>query len=187
MRALIALSIVAAAACAPALAVADDDIAVAVSRRGSIVVVDVQMRVPVSAREAWAVLTDYEHMARFVSNLKSSAVLRRDGANLEVEQIGEARRGPFAYTFETVRSIELVPYREIRSKLLRGPFNSYAFTTRIVDGGDSVVVVNHGEYEPTTWVPPVLGPAMIETETRRQYGELRDEMLRRKRLAVGNK
>jgi hypothetical protein len=157
------------------------DILVNVDRRGPLIVVDVQAPIAASASEAWSVLTDYEHMAAFVSNLKSSAVLQRDGHTLTVEQIGEAKRGPIKYPFQTVRKIELTPTREIRSTLVSGAFKSYFFSTRIVDNGASVVVFNHGEYEPTTWVPPIIGPALIETETRKQFGELRDEVMRRKR------
>jgi len=29
------------------------------------------------------------------------------------------------------------------------------------------------------WVPPYIGPAVIEAETRKQFGEVRTEMLRR--------
>jgi len=31
------------------------------------------------------------------------------------------------------------------------------------------------------WVPPVIGPVLIEDETRKQYGEIRDEIIRRSR------
>ena len=173
-----------ALAAAHAAAAADEDIAVSVAKRGPMIVIDVEMPVQASGRDVWAVLTDYEHMAAFVSNLTSSAVLSRKGNRLEVEQIGEARRGPLAYPFETVRAIELVPFTEIRSTLIRGAFTSYAFTTRIVDNGASATVLNHGEYEPTTWVPPLVGPAMIESETRNQYAQIRNEIMRRKAVAT---
>jgi hypothetical protein len=185
-RLLILLPIAALALAARAQAPADDDIAVSVEKRGGKIIVDVRMSVAAAASDAWNVLTDYDNMARFVSNLKSSAVLRRDGNRLEVEQIGEARRGPLRFTFETVRAVELVPQSEIRSTLIRGPFHSYNFVTRVAGDGSSAIVENRGEYEPTTWVPPVLGPAMIETETRSQYGELRREMLRRRQAAAAS-
>jgi hypothetical protein len=36
------------------------------------------------------------------------------------------------------------------------------------------------------WVPPLIGPAMIEAETRKQFGEIRTEILRRsERRAAG--
>jgi hypothetical protein len=32
---------------------------------------------------------------------------------------------------------------------------------------------------PKVWVPPAIGPAMIEAETQKQFGEFRAEILRR--------
>lgn len=161
----------------------NDDIAVHIQKHGPTIVVDVEMQVSATPADAWAVFTDYEHMADFVSNLKVSEVTSRQGNRLEVRQAGEARKGPLTFTFETVRAVELIPVHEIRSTLVRGDFKSYEFTTQIEKRGETVVIANHGEYIPTRWVPPVIGPALIESETRKQYGELRDEILRRKRAA----
>jgi hypothetical protein len=64
--------------------------------------------------------------------------------------------------------------------LISGDMKASAFTTRIVsDGGGVTRVVNHGEFVPTMWVPPVIGTAFLESETRRQFHELRTEIMRR--------
>jgi len=89
-------------------------------------------------------------------------------------------KGPISVAFETVREVELVPYREIRSRLISGDMKSSEFTTRISSEGSRTRVVNQGQYLPKIWVPPVVGPAFIEAETRKQFGELRTEVLRRK-------
>lgn len=155
-------------------------VAVTVRKLGDQVIVDVSARVQAKAEVVWATLTDYEHMATFLSALKSSEVLRRQGNELEVAQSGESRRGFLHFSFSTVRAVELLGEREIRSHLIRGDFKSYEFTTRILpDAGGAVTIVHHGEYVPTTWVPPVVGPALIESETRKQYAELIAEILRR--------
>ncbi len=146
----------------------DEGIEVNVDRRGAKIIVDMQFSIAATPLEAWPVRTDYEHIAAFVSNLKSSVVLRRNDNTLEVEQSGEAKRGLLAYPFETVRAVELVPFEEIRSTLVKGKFKSYSFTAGIVDDGTAVSVIKHGEYEATTWVPPIVGPALIEAETRKQ-------------------
>jgi hypothetical protein len=39
--------------------------------------------------------------------------------------------------------------------------------------------VNHGEFITDVWVPPVIGPGFIQAETRKQYDEMRREILRR--------
>ena len=76
-----------------------------------------------------------------------------------------------------------MPLQEIRSKMISGDMKSSEFTTRISSEGTRTRVVNKGQYLPKVWVPPVVGPAFIEAETRKQFQELRLEMLRRKAAA----
>ena len=157
-----------------------EPIEVAVHTQGERVIVDVTAHVAARREVAWDVLTDYDHMADFVSNLKASVVLSRNDNRLQVEQSGEAKRGFLRFAFSTVRSVELIADREIRSHLVRGDFKSYEFTTGLVgDASGPTTIVHHGEYVPTRWVPPVIGPTLIETETRKQYAELIAEMLKR--------
>ena len=158
----------------------DADIAVHAVKNGASIVVDVDFRVNATAIETWNVMTDYDNMARFVTNLESSAILSRDRDRLVVAQKGKASRGPFMFAFENVREIVLTPYTEIRSRLISGNLEASVFTTRVLDHGASAQVVNHGEFIPKVWVPPIIGPAVIEAETRKQFQELRAEILRRK-------
>ena len=162
----------------------DADIAVHVVKNGASIVVDVDLRVNATAIETWNVMTDYDNMARFVTNLESSAILSRDRDRLVVAQNGKASRGPFTFAFENVREIVLTPYTEIRSHLISGNLKASEFTTRVLDHGASAQVVYHGEFIPKVWVPPIVGPAVIEAETRKQFQELRAEILRRKARAA---
>jgi hypothetical protein len=64
--------------------------------------------------------------------------------------------------------------------LISGDMKASAFTTRILsDGAGGTRVVNHGEFVPTMWVPPVVGTAFLEAQTRKQFNELRAEIMRR--------
>ncbi|KQU78605.1 hypothetical protein ASE08_03170 [Rhizobacter sp. Root16D2] len=153
--------------------------------QGDKVVLDVSASVAAEREQVWAVLTDYEHMAGFVSNLKSSAVIGHDNNALQVEQSGEARHGLLHFAFHSVRSVELVAPQEIRSHLVSGDFKSYEATTRlIVEDGGRTRIAFHGEYVPNRWVPPGIGPSLIRSETGKQYDELIAEIRRRKNAAV---
>jgi hypothetical protein len=55
-------------------------------------------------------------------------------------------------------------------------------TTHLIPESTGTRIVSHGEFIPDTWVPPGIGPIFIEAETRKQFSEMRDEMMRRKRL-----
>jgi hypothetical protein len=178
----LAIALLTAAASA-AVAPDDGDIAAAVHRQGREVVIDVDMRVDATPQEAWEVLTDYDHMSRFVPDLVSSRILRRDGDWIEVAQQARFHFGPFAIEAENVRAIELVPPREIRSRLISGDMLSSTFVTRIAPDGTATRITNHGEFIPNRWLPPFVGPAIVQAQTRKQFAELRAEILRRKHAA----
>jgi len=163
-----------------ALPANDADIDVHVLQNGNRITVDVNMPVQATAMETWKVVTDYDNMAKFVSNLQASRIVEQIDNRLVVMQKGKASRGPLSFSFENVREILLAPPTEIRSRLISGDLESSEFITRVVDHGDSAQIVNHGEFIPKVWVPPIVGPAVIEAETRKQFRELRDEIMRRK-------
>jgi ribosome-associated toxin RatA of RatAB toxin-antitoxin module len=155
------------------------DPTVHVKRHGETVVIDVDMPVAVAPTVAWAVLSDYDRMATFLSNLTSSKVVERRGDVLHVSQSGRSKVAFMTFSFAAIRAVELVPMREIRSSLISGDFKSYVSTTRLIDLPHGVRVVHHGEYVPKAWLPPIVGVAVIESETRKQFAEFAVEMLKR--------
>jgi uncharacterized membrane protein len=178
--------LVAGAVLAVALALAEDparaeDMTVHAERKGGHVVVDVQARVPAPPAVVWAVLTDYEHMPEFLGAITASTVRLRNGSHWEVAQTIQTRFGFLRFSASSVRAVDLVPLREIRSTLIEGDFVDFSGTTRLVEDAGGVTIVNHTEYTPKAWLPPVVGTAVIESETRRQYEQLVAEMLRRAR------
>ena len=157
------------------------DIIVRVQKDGSTISVEVDCPISAPRAVAWEVLTDYDNMAKFISNLEQSVVRIRTGNRLLVYQKGKASRGPLTFPFENVRDIEVVPEQEIRSRMVSGDALPAEFTTRIEERGTKLHIVHTGKYTPKTWVPPLVGPMLIEDETRKQYGEIRDEIMRRSR------
>ena len=166
---------------APAAAGATDDIVVRASQSGGTVAISVECPVSAPRDVVWDVLTDYDGMAAFISNLEQSVVRLRYGNRLQVFQKGAARRGPLAFPFESLRDVELSPQTQIRSTMVSGDTMPASFTTRIEGTEPALRIVHRGTYTPNLWVPPVIGPALIEMETRKQYGEIRAEILRRAR------
>ncbi|MFO1412879.1 MAG: SRPBCC family protein [Burkholderiales bacterium] len=161
------------------------DIAVHVEKDGGSVRVQVDCPVRAPAAVAWDVLTDYDNMAKFVTNLTQSSVRMRMGNRAQVHQKGKASRGPLSIAFENVREIEFTPQTEIRSRIVSGEPMPAEFVTRIEERDGQVHVVHHGHYTPSVWVPPGIGPAIIESETRKQYAEIRAEIERRTSSAKG--
>ena len=161
-----------------------DDIGVTVRKDGDAVLVSVDCPVRASRAIVWEVLTDYDHMAGFVTNLKASEVRAREGDTLQVYQSGRAQRGLISVSFENLREIRLVSQQEIRSRMISGTLKSSEFTTRIIDNGNELHIVNSGRFVPNMWVPPLIGPAVIEAETRKQFEEIRAEIVRRSAFAA---
>ena len=158
----------------------DGPIAVKVEVAGEIVRVEASFYVGAPPEETWEVLTDFEHMAKFVTNLKSSGILSRSGNSLTIAQQGAASFGPLSFTFESTREIRLTPVDQIRAHMLNGNMKRYDSTTQLASEGAGTRVQFRSEAVPETWLPPIVGVRFIETETRQQLQEMRDEIHRRR-------
>jgi len=84
------------------IAAAADDLWVDVDRSGTRFAVQATATVAAPVAVVWEVLTDYDNLASFIPGLSVSAVNRRSGNRLQVEQKGEARFLVFSYPIEVV-------------------------------------------------------------------------------------
>jgi len=162
----------------------ENDIDVKASKSGEVIVVDVDLVVHASQDEVWSVLTDYDHMAQFVANLEASSIVSRTGNTLDVMQKGTARYGLLSFPFESVRQVVLTPIREIHSTIISGDMTGSEITTRVASDGAMTQVSVRSQFVPTRWIPPLIGPQAIASETRKQWFTLREEILRRRALVA---
>ena len=162
----------------------DPVIDVVVSVQGEAAIVDVSFHVRATPQEAWAVMTDYDHATEFISKLEKSVILSRTDERLLVSQKGTMGFGPFSVPIETVTEVRLTPYEKMQGRMVSGNMKKNESTTRLIaeDGGTRVVY--HLESIPEVWIPPLIGRALIEFETRARFRQLVDEILRRKALAA---
>ena len=156
------------------------DINVHVERDGNAFAVNADFTVAASADEVWAVLTDFEHMAQILSNVDASQIANRDGNRFEVIQKSHSAAGLLRISLDSIRQVELLPKQEIRSHLLKGDLKSSDFTTRIAEDGGVVKISVQGKFVASGLSAAAITPDTVESQTRRQYEELRDEILRRK-------
>lgn len=159
------------------------DIEVTAKKVANMVVIDVSMLVAATPRETWDVLTDYDHMPQFLPNLQSSKILSKSPTRLEVAQKGGATHGPISITFDVVRDVQLKPYSEIVSHVISGDLKKVDGTTRLSPEGNGTRITFHSESIPNVWVPPGIGPTLIENETRGQFGDMRAEIMKRRLVA----
>ena len=175
-----ALAFIASPIAAHAAQPAGRDINVRVEKDGNAYVVTTELTVAASVDEVWAVLTDFEHMAQILSNVDASQIANRDGNKFEVIQKSHASAGLLRVSLDSVRQVELSPKQEIRSHLLKGDLKSSDFTTRIAEEGGVIKITVQGKFVAGGLSAAAINPETVEAQTRRQYQELRDEILRRK-------
>ena len=159
----------------------DEDIEIKVQIAEKHVIVDLSLAVPATRQQVWAVLTDFEHMASFVSNLKESRVISASGDTQNIFQSGSAKYGPLSFSFESTREMRLTPFAEIQSRMISGNMRKMEGMTRLVDEGSQTRIIYHTDTIPGVWIPPIVGKIFIEHETREQFREMRDEIIKRKR------
>ena len=174
LQTLVGAALLAACACATA-----QPIQAKAQKQGDTVVIDVEATAAVDPAVAFAVLTDYDQMPRYVSSLKQSRMARTGPNSLEVEQVAQTKLLFWNFTVRSLRSVELVPNKEVRSHLIKGDFTRYDFTTRVQEKDGGTLITHHGEYVPKSWLPPAIGPAIIQELAKKQYEEMIAEMLRR--------
>lgn len=159
---------------------ASPDIGVRVRINGATVTVDVDFVVRATPEEAWAVMTDFDNATRFIEKLHESRIVSRAPEVLVVSQKGTMGFGPLSVPIESVSEIRLKPYERIEARMLSGSMKKYDSDTTLRREPEGTGVAYRVESIPDVWIPPVIGPAMIEFETRSRFRQLINEILRRK-------
>lgn len=162
---------------------ADPAISVGVRMQDREVLVDVDFHVRATPQEVWTVITDYDHATEFISKLDRSVILSRTDDTLLVSQKGRMGYGPFSVRIETVTEIHLTPYEKMQSHLVSGNMRKSEATTRLTADASGTRVVYHLEAIPDVWMPPLIGRALVEFETRARFRQVVAEILRRKALS----
>lgn len=159
------------------------DIDIKVEIVGAEVHVDATIFIPATPEDVWAVITDYDHAAEFISDLQSSRIVSRSGDTWQVLQKGTVNIGPFSFLVETLREVQMSRPAEMRSRLISGNMEKLVTTTRLTAEGNGTRIDNRAVSIPEFWVPPLIGKLFIRRETRDKFQQLRDEILRRKQAA----
>jgi ribosome-associated toxin RatA of RatAB toxin-antitoxin module len=117
---------------------------------------------------AWRVLTDYDHLADYVPDLKSARVLARDGDKVTVEQVGAARFLIFSREIRLVVQVHEQPPHKIDVSLIDGDLKAYRCSWELIplDTGGTRVLY-HAEIEPRFYVPGLVGASLVRKDIAR--------------------
>ena len=160
------------------------DIEVQVNMVGENIIIDLNFAVQATRQEVWDVLTDFDGMADFVSNLKESRVVSVSEDKFTIFQRGAATYGPVSFPFESTREVRLAPYHKIRTQLISGNMRKLEGTTYLIDEGGQTRVVHRTDAIPKGWIPEAVGKVFIENEMREQFNDMRNEIIKRKRAGL---
>jgi len=184
MRPTIAL-IAALALAAPPFAqgAAPADVSIRTGRDGDFVTVSASAVMRVDPRIAWAVLSDYDHLAEFIPDVKSSRVVSRDGHRLRVEQIGEVGfifyRQPVTMTLD----VHEEPMRRITARGVAGNVKGMESYYELHASGAEVRLDYAGRFDPDFPIPPLIGMPVLRRVIERRFRAMVEEIQRRDELA----
>ena len=124
----------------PLAAETTPDISVHVEMRGEVIRVDVDLIIAALPKEVWEVLTDFEHLPRFISNITSSKIVSRVGNTVRIAQSGKTNFGPLTFDFQSEREITLSPFTRFESRMISGNLKCFNGTTQLesIEGGTKV-------------------------------------------------
>lgn len=159
---------------------AGNGVSVRVEIQDDTVRIDADAVIAASAREVWDVLTDFENLPRYISNIGASKVLSRQGNVVRVAQTGKAGFGPFSLEFQSTRELTLTPYEKFESRMVEGNMKKFRGTTRLEERDGVTRIRYQSEAVPDTVMPLGLARSTIEAETREHYVEIGREVMRRK-------
>lgn len=144
-----------------------------------VITIDAEMLVPADAKTAWAVLTDYDNLSRFVPEMQSSRVTSAPGQPKRLEQRGKSGILSFFTPEHIVFQLEETPLERIKFNKVAGDVRSMRGEWLIVGNGNPVKVFYRARIVPKVPLPPLLGATMIELDVESKLAAIRREIARR--------
>jgi hypothetical protein len=153
---------------------------VQVTARGGAYEVEAATESHASPETAWLVLTDFGHIADFVSSIRESHVTRRLPDGVVVEQKATASLLLFSRQMSVTLEVHEVPARSMRfADVLHADFRRYEGTWTLEPDGDGTRIEYRLSARPRDAVPAFVGVPAMEKKVSGMLDELAGEMDRR--------
>ena len=143
--------------------------------------VDVGMQVDAPIEIVWQVITDYQHAAQFISNLKSSTETPLGPNSLLVEQVGRVGWGALNVEIKTVYKVSLNPIeKKINSFLVGGNLKTINMNTQLQSKANgSTLLLYTMVTDPGPWAPLSITEELLKRQARQGFDDLRREIMKR--------
>ena len=173
----VALSVIVAA-----VGAAPTDPDIKIEHNGSVYSMRIELPVAADPATVWQVLSDYDHLAGFLPNLRTSRIISAPGEPLRIEQRGETGFLFFTFSVDVELAIEETPPLRLGFRAIRGNMRNMRGEWRIVRTDAGSRMEYESEMEPDFWVPPLIGPAVVRRDVSNQVAGLVREIMRRQAL-----
>lgn len=160
------------------------EVFVLISRGPSGIEVEGRCVLETSPATAWAVLTDYEGIARFVSSMRESRVTERGSGHVLVEQVAVGRLFLFSKSMRVVLRVHEEPPGRIQFEdVLHRDFTTYRGEWIVEQRGEDVEIAYRVLARPTFRMPDALMRGVFKRTVRDLVSEVGVEIERRDTLA----
>ncbi|WP_157670784.1 SRPBCC family protein [Chitinibacter sp. GC72] len=161
-------------------------VSVQASERDGHVLFNAQFLAPVTQAQAFAVLSDFDHMAEFMPNMSQSKVLSRQGNHWHIRQQGQLQLGPISMTLDSERDIEIQPMEQITARSINSSNGAFSSRMQLQAQGRYTQMNYQADWIPNSALMRTLGKQHLQTHIAQQFGAMQKEMLRRGKLALAS-
>ena len=153
---------------------------VSVTLAGSGVEVSSAVVLPMKPCEAYAMLTDYDGLPKFIPGLLESHYQRIAPHRVRVHQVGEVQVFIFHMRMKSLLDMEEVPNRRIRFRQIKGDFESYRgeWEFSAIANGTRLAYKAALSFKP--YVPLQLAKSILQHDVKRKFVAIAKEALARK-------
>jgi carbon monoxide dehydrogenase subunit G len=179
-RSIVAAALVLTGTLAAQSAVAAEQIRFETDNEGELITITASADMQVAPGTVWAVISDYDRLAEFIPDMRSSRVIRRDGDQVLIEQTGEFGFLFFRQPVEVRLSVAESPPRRIVAHAVGGNLQSLEgrYAIESLPGGE--VRLNYsGRLVPGFDVPRFVSRMAVRSTMARQFQALVQEIVRR--------
>lgn len=150
-----------------------------VTPNGPIMQVRSSIEAGASIETCYGVLADFDRLAEFIPGMQSSEIVSRPDEPLLLRQVGQASAAFVDFEFDVTLAVTVEPPRRITFSRVAGNLEQMDGSWDI-DGNDRYCRIKYrADIEPSFWVPPVIGPALMRRKVEKQIDGVRAEIARR--------
>ena len=155
------------------------EVSIETTRQGDYIVIDASVDLQTDVRIVWQVLTDYDRLAQFIPDLKSSRVVERNAEGAVVEQLGEYSFLFFSQPIEVRLQVVETPPHRIVSRAIAGSFREMTGSYDLSPVSGGVRLRYAGRMQPKFDLPPFFGMVAARAASEKQFRGMVDEIIRR--------